>query len=458
MKWYNYLNSKANNEVQVKGKALMDNETLETNNLVICQKLKFLYFGKFENYLTFGKYMMKETKPEDRCYYEIIPGNKSQKIYFDIEFQTDDKIIVPEISYETGSLVLPTNEADESVKKLTSIILEEIPPLSLNKSHLLVFTSHKDSKKSYHIVVEKYAFPDHKSNKLFHDKIIEKMPEQWKNIVDHSMYKSSQQFRTVGSCKFETSRYKTLNEDLTLNFLGKNGWIPPVSYENEAQKILLLLEASLITQTNSCQVLAAIKDPEEEKKLEEKKARLLQNGLVFNPLTPEEIKEVMKHCYSKAGLEYGDPRFPYLYKEIVEDNEESSILLLKRRFPSFCRACDRAHENENPFLLVIGQDRDIYLDCRRNDQKRKTYIGRLGLKPGTERIGPEAPMIPQNEIVEDFSINTTENKNVVALPQKMNVEEIYKKLTSLSRDLAPKIKVKEKSKEEIKQVSLTFKF
>jgi hypothetical protein len=143
--------------------------------------------------------------------------------------------------------------------------------------------------------VEKFAFQDHKNNKLFHDKIVEKLPECWKNIIDHSMYKSSQQFRTIGSCKFGTNRYKIINDSLTLIYLGKNGWIPPVSIESENQKFLLLLEASLVTQTHSCIILASLKDPEEELKLIEKKARLLENGLVFNPLTPEEIKQIIKN-------------------------------------------------------------------------------------------------------------------------------------------------------------------
>jgi hypothetical protein len=456
MKWYNYLNSKSGTDFN--SKSLYDNETIENENIVVCQKLKFLYFGKFENYLQFGRHMIKETKAEDRCYYEVIPGNKPQKIYFDIEFLTDDKINEPIISFEDGSLVLPTIQADESIKLLVKIISEEIPSLSYNKSHILVFSSHKENKRSYHIVVEKFALPDHKNNKLFHDKIVEKLPEQWKNIIDHSMYKSSQQFRTVGSCKFGTNRYKVLNENLTLNFLGKNGWIPQVNIESDNQKFLLLLESSLITQTHSCQILPSLKDPEEEQKLIEKKTRLLENGLIFNPLTPEEIREAMNLCYIKAGLEYGDPRFPYVYKEIVEDNDESSMLLLKRRFASFCRACNRAHEHENPFLLVIGQDRDIYLDCRRNDNKKKTYIGRLGLKPGTIRIGEEIPEPVSGQIIENFSIEPPKEEFLTPLSQKLDVNEMAKKLADISKSLALKVKIKDKANiEKIKPMTLSFK-
>lgn len=472
MKWYNYLNPKNDNPNST-NKGLLECETIEGNNLVVCQKLKFLYFGKFGNYLDFVKYMLRETTPDKRCYYEIIFGNKSQKIYFDIEFHTSDAISEPTTSYEDGQLILPTNEADESIKYLVNLIKQEIPPLNQNKGHILVFTSHKDTKRSYHIVVEKYGFPDHKSNKMFHDKIVALMPDTWKHIIDHSMYKSSQQFRIVGSCKFETDRYKTLSEELTINYTGSTGWIPQIEYETPEEKMMLLVEASLVSQTTSCMILPKIIDPEEELKLEERKARILENGLVFNPLTPDEIKEVMNLCYQKAGLTYGDPSFPYTYKEIVEDNGESSILLLKRQMPSKCRACNRIHEHENPYLIVVGQDRDIYLDCRRNDFGKKTYVGRLGLKPGTERIEPSGNdsisqrfnLQSSNIVEENFSVesNFFYSTEIPNIPQ-VDVADLTRKLQMLSQNLAPKISekvAKKKEKSEMKQndnIILNFKF
>jgi hypothetical protein len=221
-------------------------------------------------------------------------------------------------------------------------------------------------------------------------------------------------------------------------------------------------------------ILPKIVDPEEEMKLEERKARILENGLVFNPLTPDEIKEVMNLCYQKAGLTYGDPSFPYVYKEIIEDNGESSILLLKRRMASNCRACNRVHEHENPYLIVVGQDRDIYLDCRRNDFGKKTYVGRLGLRPGTERIEPSGNdtisqrfsienYIESNVIEENFSIKIEENKSEFPLKPIVDVNDLTKKLQMLSQNLAPKIteKVAKKKEKEIKiskNIQLKFDF
>ena len=443
MKWYNYLNPKTDGD---KGKALLENETISEYNMIICQKLDYLYFGKFENYLDFYKYMIKEVPREKRCFYEIIPGNKSQKPYFDIEFNVKDNIDEPMTCFETGKLILPTHQADQSIATLVKIVEKHIPPLSQNKSHILVFTSHKNDKRSYHVVVEKYYFPDHKSNKIFHDKVVSEMPQCWKDIVDHSMYKSSQQFRISGSCKFGTDRFKILNRKLTLCYNGKNMWIPPVTPEDNLHEQLLLLEASLITQITSSTAMVSLVSPEEEMKISERKARLTASGFVFNPLTTDEIKEVLGLCYKRAGLEYGDARFPFTFKEIVEDNDESSILLLKRLRPSMCLSCNRIHEHENPYLIVAGQDRDIYLDCRRNEKHKKTYIGRLGIKPGTERIESETN-VPIPEFDDRYASmfieeTATESNSILPFKNSVDVNTMRKQLEQLSETLLSEKKSK----------------
>jgi hypothetical protein len=76
--------------------ALNENETIEKDNLVVCLKLKHLSFTKFNNYLDFAKYMIKNTMKENRCFYELIPGNASQKPYFDSEFYVSKRFAAKE--------------------------------------------------------------------------------------------------------------------------------------------------------------------------------------------------------------------------------------------------------------------------------------------------------------------------------------------------------------------------
>jgi len=410
LKWYSYLknNSEIDNEVKsYKNKALLECETIEENNLVICQKLKYLSFGRFSTYLEFGKHMVKYTQPENRCFFECIFGEKKQRPYFDIEFYTTKDGIRPPNSDE--GLYLRDDEADESVKCLVNCIYEEIKsethtdnPLQLNKSHILVFTSHssKDdiNRKSYHIIIEGFCVSNFKECKEFHDCIVKKMPPEWVNIIDHSVYNSLRQLRIVGNTKWQSNRFKILNNDLTLNYNLTNGWIPKVKPESDNHKLLLLLEASLVSQTTSCVILNY--KPEEKKyvnKYSNKSGSDEESTEGFNPLTPDEITEALKLCYTKAGLEFGDRRFPFNYLRTVEDNGTSSLVLLKRLRPSICSACDRKHENENPFLLVVGTNRDIFLDCRRNAENKKVFIGSLGPRPQiTEESKKEDEKKPQN--------------------------------------------------------------
>ncbi len=51
MKWYPFLNPQG--EPKNKGKSLNENVSIEKNNIIVCQKLKYLSFACFPNYLDF---------------------------------------------------------------------------------------------------------------------------------------------------------------------------------------------------------------------------------------------------------------------------------------------------------------------------------------------------------------------------------------------------------------------
>jgi hypothetical protein len=452
-RWYPFLNKQQ--DTKNKGKSLHEHEIIEKDNLIICQKLKFLQFSLFKNYLHFVNYMIKNTVKEQRCFYELIPGSAPQKPYFDIEFYVSDDI--EENKTIDGKLFLPSIEADQSIEELVRIVKEEIPDLSTNKSHVFVFTSHKETKRSYHVVVEGFCFSDNKSNKIFCENVMKKLPEKWKGIIDTSMYKSSQQFRIAGNCKFGTDRFKTLNEKLTLNWNGK-GWIPKMETESDNLSLLLLIESSLITQTNSCVMMQSLLDENEENSHRLKTGEKKDYGEFFEPLTSENIKEALTLCHKVAGLEYGDSRFPYSFMRVIEDNGESSIILLKRRFASMCRTCNRIHENENPFLLIVGLDRDIYLDCRRNDKAKKLYVGKLG--PTSKAIQMEMNQVKEDPTI--FNIELTKEKTTLpclsGIPSisKTSLPDLKDALNSVSQMIAPKIKPKEKKNTGKATVLLNF--
>ena len=384
MKWYPYLKS-----ANKRDKSLLNFETVENDNFIVCQKLQYLQFGRFLNFLDFGKYMNKNVRPEERCFYEIVFGEKKHRIYFDIEFFTQEK---------ENEVYLPIEEADESIRYICDTILLELKnilkieanPLKANNSHIMVFTSHANDKRSYHIVVEGYTVSNNKENREFYDRIVKRLPDRWKPIIDHSMYKSVQQFRIAGNTKWGASRVKTLSKELTLNYQETTGWIPKVLPESSQHEIMLLLEASLLGQSSNSTNLPSIT---QEKKEKNPFYSTESNG-EFNPLTPEDIELALKLCYTYANLPFGDPRFPYSYLSTVEESGNSALILLKRHHASNCPTCKRIHEHENPYLIIAGENRDVYLDCRRHPEGRKLHVGCLG---GKEK--PSSPKKTENDII-----------------------------------------------------------
>jgi hypothetical protein len=292
------------------------------------------------------------------------------------------------------------------------------------------------------------------------------MKQSWQGIIDTSMYKSMQQFRIAGCCKHETSRFKVISKELTVNGITKSskGWIPKIEPESENHKVLLLIEASLITQVSGSQMLPALLDDKEQSSEFLKSGERKEYSEFFEPLSSENIKEALTLCYKVAGLEYGDSRFPYSYMRTVEDNGESSIILLKRRFASMCRICNRPHENENPFLIIAGIEREIYLDCRRNEKGKKFYVGKLGpsekgktLIVKTIQSFEEKESIPEGPKILIKIPGAPELKNAEKQSMEINITDITKNLATISQKVAPKIKMKDSKPIDKESVKLNFK-
>jgi hypothetical protein len=232
--------------------------------------------------------------------------------------------------------------------------------------------------------------------------------------------------------------------------------------------MLLLIESSLITQTSGSILLPSLFDEKEQNSDKIRSGEGKEYAEFFEPLTSENIKDALTLCYKLAGLEYGDSRFPYNFMRVIEDNGESSIIMLKRRFASMCRTCNRIHEHENPFLLIIGEERDVYLDCRRNAQGKKLFVGKLG--PTVKKMmsmAAESNIEFPKEVSVETSIESVkqEKPTLPALSgvpsfttKPVHIPDIMSALNSVSALVAPKIKQKEKKPFVKQDIQLQFRF
>ena len=66
-----------------------------------------------------------------------------------------------------------------------------------------VFTSHVNNKLSYHIVLPDYSVKDEKALLNFYHQLLPLIDNKYHSYIDDSVYKNTQQFRILGSHKFE---------------------------------------------------------------------------------------------------------------------------------------------------------------------------------------------------------------------------------------------------------------
>lgn len=489
VKWFHYLKGSERPD-GVKKRALLDVVEPEMKTLIVCQEVNIRYFAKFTTYLDYARYVKKEVRDVNHCFYELIFGDLPQKPYFDCEClrKRSDGIALEEAlklegvpllnatvgdtSHASGKheLELTEEEADAAILTLIKCIQKVCP--CIRDEDIFVFASHGPNKLSYHVIVDNWCFPNANENRAFHDKVMEIYPERYRGLVDHSMYKSIQQLRTYLSHKFQSERTKRLSKLST--------WVPILPHTDDDHAFIQILGGSLVSNASYCKLLPSFKLAEKAKavyngvdvrleakdidaifelartcgeeprrsvsQLEEdvkvttqkyqeasaayKKTRKvyekikmdsnvasahakLGSSLVRESLSQKVALEEAKiaadlafdkkvqaktrldmvikaledakadalktpeqraaEALQKKDLYEGD--FPFKLSDI-----KGSLVLLKRYTPSYCKMCDRVHENENPYLVVAGYNRDIYFYCRRADKGRRLYLGSLGTR------------------------------------------------------------------------------
>ena len=370
-KWYYRLNSKETNN----GKSniglfnVVAREAIK-NELIICMsyedenKKNYRLYTLFKSYIDFSKYQQM-ISPEKRCFYEIILGDKPQKPHFDIDI--DD----PKIDGEKVK--------DELIKAIIDVLKEKDIILNLEED-ILVYTSHSfqsmiptesidsNKKQSYHIIINNWCHANNNEAKAFYEIVKERMDkstnekneEQMSKYVDHAVYGQTQQFRIIGSQKIGTSRVK--KAVLNWEYFGKkitHFYID--TPEDDIHEINLQLEESLITFTAGCQILPLFVKSEVIKK----KKTYTEVEDISNEIANDAINLIA----SVAGTTISDERFPYRFKGI-----SGPIVMLERIKPSMCRICHRIHEHENPFLLIVGEERNVYFNCRRSPQMKNFVL------------------------------------------------------------------------------------
>ena len=369
-RWYFRLVDKdeydLNGRRKYRPRALMKdyNEGAAAGHLVICYSTEEhgRLYAFFEDYLEFAEYQAN-IPVHKRSFFEIIMGRLPQKPHFDIDISQKE---LTEIDPDADIDEVAEEVKDNVIYAITQII----PDITLEKD-ILVFSSHgvkQDDegydiiKKSFHIVVNNYCHDDNKEAEAFYEMVLTYIPT-YKSFIDRAVYKSKQQFRILGSQKIGSNRPKIFNTTFTY----KGEQITHVLNEqarNEKHRDVIMLYESLVTFISMCTCLPPY--VKEGKANKHYSTRLTD----YEDIPVDTARMALNLLAKTAGMSCDDYRFPYTINNI-----DGHLICLKRHRPSYCRICKRVHENEHPYMYLIGPY--IYWNCRRADKGASLRVGAL---------------------------------------------------------------------------------
>lgn len=387
MNWYPYFNKKGENN-------LIDSEKLEKDNLLVCQQLKYRRYTVFKNFAEFSQFF-RECPDREKCFYEMMRQEDGRKPYFDIDLddmQLDYKSMIKEIQ-----------------KIIFTMLGKDI--------RFLVFDSSTADKKSFHIVIDKVYLQTYKELEVFFDRVRNQLSEEYKKYLDKSVYKTVQQFRMYKSHKYTKWNIKNLSRELSCNFTF------PRNVRKEAAKFNFILAASLVTNVGGCKVLSGFQPVIEEP---------VQLGK--GNASEGDVEDVMKLFYKKYS--YGD----FSFHECKETNG-NLLIVLKRLNPTYCKLCDRVHENENPFITVIGDFRTATFYCRRREEKYGDLLGVLGVPKFDELKELDPPDIQK--------MSSSEEENNDVFEETTDTPEDPEDLEDVLEDIAETPKFNSPRRENI---------
>lgn len=353
VKWYYCLIPKENT------KALFSDFPRDTllNKFVTCWDFKnsdknTKLYTVFPSYLDFAKFFLK--LPQHlRCFYEIIIGEFPQKPHFDLDMELSDI----EIDQKKDETIL-----NELVNSIISTLAEKNIVLNIEKD-ICIYSSHGEKKRSYHIVINFYCHSNNKEAKAFYYTVIEKLPKEYfeNKWIDPAVYSKTQQFRTFKSSKSGSTRIKELMK--TWKF---NGNLithqTDEKAEDEDHQFLINFEESIVSaRVSNCKVLPIFDIHPVQKDF--------QKGNDIDYSLALEAFEMLAH---KAGTVPEDKMFPYRLEHV-----DGPFVILKRVRPSKCKLCNRIHHNQNPYLLIVPETKNVFFHCRRARPDQKLYLGCL---------------------------------------------------------------------------------
>lgn len=354
--WFNRLKPKDD------GRALALFETCSPSSLrgklLVCRQEEYRNFKVFNTYPSFFRYQSSFLEVK-RVFYEVILGEFAQKPHFDIDLSGESS---PESPGES-EIYQPHYLVQALILAISKTLSEMEVVLDIERD-VLIFTSHGPSKKSYHVVIANYCHSGNLEAEAFYRRVVEKLAHPRVDAIDHAVYSSVQQFRMLGSQKYESNRPKIFRPTFEFDdriYTHKLHEKP----RNSEHHDYLVFEQSLVGNVSRCKTLRSL------------------------------LPQLPAYDFSRSSLDLTEETVKTVLTMISSDFRFSSVqggmILLKRIRPSFCIICQRQHEHENPFLTVSNNQ--VYFHCRRSSKQESLTIGTVSAS-----YVPDSRNIEEDEI------------------------------------------------------------
>lgn len=252
----------------------------------------------------------------DSCDYEVIEGH--QRLYFDF----DGELNVEDLS---AAICVQHQRLEQRLGRQLPIAID-------------LYSSSDSVKKSYHVIVRGFCFPDHLLCRRFACEIIE-IAGTSVGAFDATVYTSKRNLRLLHSRKINSTRIKTFVRTVFTNqVIERRSW--------NQQTILL---ESLVSYVRGC-VLIPVGD------------RPL-------PAVPES-RATMSADTVRDALSLVNDLLPgvFSFREL-----RGKTLFLKRNRAALCPVCERVHDNDNAMVVLRrpwnGNQEVLFFICMRDTSR-----------------------------------------------------------------------------------------
>ena len=323
--------------------------------------------------------------------YEVFFGDQAQKPHFDLDAKPDRvEALYPEMTTEAAA-----DRALEALLDALAAVLTATHPLDPARQ-LLVYSSHSPvpgGKRSFHVVVDGLCCATNSEAEALYQRVVGRMAFG-RELVDHAVYSSLQNFRLLANHKAGDTRVKQMVD--SFRFRGATVVHQPTEDAYGRGRVpieehlvpLHLLTRSLVGATGGCALLPSYCEGRPRKAY---------------PSCPVAAAAV------DAGLAALKAAQPELYASFEYEEVQNGLALLRRTCPSHCPLCGRTHEHENSFLSFRGTS--AFWHCRRDGKRR------LPLETGVEAAPAETEEEEEDAILfGDFNAETGQVEKPKAKP------------------------------------------